>query len=369
MFNENDREFLSDDLLKKAFNDYFDRILADMPSDTELAKRYPYPESSLKIVRRKYKALKRRRSLWLRYLGRAAVIVLITASITFGLLMTNSDIRAAVSSFFIRDRGNHLEIDFNNGEEAVLENEGVDPETQNETSVLDYEIHYIPDGFELISEEFFGGNIFFREYRDANERSFVINIYDSGNTGFFVDKERHKYTFIRINGYEAMIAYDESEKCGLILINDGKCCIQINGCLEKEELIKVARGISKRIPEEYKNSPVYKFEIGYIPEGYELNEYHYKSHLISLIYYKDETIPLSIKVVDKEKISISVDNEHTTHSLLTVNGREAQMWYNYEEGNGILVVVYDDVVVKIFAGDTPEEIIKIAENIKPKADS
>ena len=367
MLIDNTHEVLTDDLLKKAFNDYFDRVLEQTPSDEELAKKYPYPESSYEEVFAAYKSQKRRAAVWLKSAGRVAIIALIVASLTFGVLMTNTDIRAAVSSFFIRDKGDHLEIDFNNGEEAVLENEEVDPETQNETSVLDYEIGYIPDGFELISEIFSDAGVFLREYRDANERLVMIEIYSSGNTGLIVNKEGNKYTFTRINGYEAMISYDESKKYGVILIIDGKYCIQIDGDIEKEELIKVARGISKRIPEEYKNSPVNKFEVGYIPEGYELYNDSSSPSRISLVYHKDEMVPLSIGIVEKKYTIYGVDNEHTTHSLLTVNGREAQMWYDYEKGNGTLIVVYDEVVVDVYAQDTPEEIIKIAENIKPKA--
>ncbi len=369
MLNDNDRVEFNDEILNKAFNDYFDRILAEAPSDDELAKRYPYPESSLKIARRIYKRQRRKTPVWLRYLGRAAVVLLIAVSLTFGVLMTDSNVRAAVSSFFIRDKGDHLEIVFNNGEEAVLENEEVDPETQNETSVLDYEIGYIPDGFELTSEEIFDEDYLYCLYFDENKRYLTIMIADSDKLGVLVDNKEYEHTFTRINGYEAMISYDELQKCGVINIIDGKYCIQIDGYLEKEELIKVAQDIRKRIPEEYKNSPVYKFDISYIPEGYELYNDSSSPSRISLVYHKDEMVPLSIGIVEKKYTIYGVDNEHTTHSLLTVNGREAQMWYDYEKGNGTLIVVYDEVVVDVFAQDTPEEIIKIAENIKPKADS
>lgn len=487
MLIDNTHEVLTDDLLKKAFNDYFDRVLEQTPSDEELAKKYPYPESSYEKVFAAYKAQKRRALIWLKTIGRVAIIVIVAVSLTFGVLMTNTDIKASVSSFFIRDKGDHWQIDFNNGEEYAAEIEEESPDSEKEITVLDYKIGYIPDGFELTREEIFVDVFFYNEYWDDNGRSITIEIYTSGNSAFFVDNDRHKHSFTKINGCEAMISYDDGGKHGIIIIADGKNCISVDGFLEKEELIKIAENITKQgakdykesplnkfeiryIPEgfklgkqtyidktagyeyidsngdritinicrredlenqdyltyknmqagpfigyykelddgksrllvmersdyavfvettldvealkkiarnireiidfeseEYKNSPVYKFEIGYIPKGFELDLDLYRPNSLRLSYYKNGTIPLSISITKKGTATYGVDSERTTHSLLTVNGQEAQMWYNYKEGTGILLVAYEECVVKVFACDTPEEIIKIAENIKPKA--
>ena len=369
MLIDNTHEVLTDDLLKKAFNDYFDRVLEQTPSDEELAKRYPYPESSYEEVFAAYKSQKRRAAVWLKSAGRVAIIALIVASLTFGVLMTNTDIRAAISSFFIRDKGNHWEINFINGEEFSAETEEViqDEEKEIKESPADkFEIRYVPEGFELYEYSNESEKVSYK-YIDSNADSISINICIRED-----DESRDYLTYQSValgmfGGY-----YKESD--------DGKSRVFVRHCsdfvifvettLDKETLGEIVRNVKEIIDfesEEYKNSPVYKFEIGYIPEGYELDNDLYSPNRLNLSYYKNDVIPLSISITKKGTATYGVDNEHTTHSLLTVNGREAQMWYDYEKGNGTLIVVYDEVVVDVYAQDTPEEIIKIAENIKPKA--
>lgn len=369
MLNDNSYELLTDDLLKKAFNDYFDRILAKVPSDDELAKRYPYPESSYEKVFAAYKAQKRRALIWLKTIGRVAIIVIVAVSLTFGVLMTNTDIKAAVSSFFIRDKGDHWQIDFNNGEEYVAEIEEViqDEEKEIKESPADkFEIRYVPEGFELDEYSNESEKVSYK-YIDSNGDRITINICrreDDESRDYLTYQSTALGTF---GGY-----YKESD--------DGKSRVFVRHCsdfvifvettLDKETLGEIVRNVKEIIDfesEEYKNSPVYKFEIGYVPEGYELYDDSCRPQRLSLLYDKNGETSLSIKITKKEHVAFYIDNERTTHSLLTVNGREAQMWYNYEEGCGTLLVAYEECVVKVFACDTPEEIIKIAENIKPKA--
>lgn len=369
MLIDNTHEVLTDDLLKKAFNDYFDRVLEQTPSDEELAKKYPYPESSYEKVFAAYKAQKRRALIWLKSAGRVAIIALIVASLTFGVLMTNTNIRAAVSSFFIRDKGDHWQIDFINGEEFSPETEEViqDEEKEIKESPADkFEIRYVPEGFELDEYSNESEKVSYK-YTDSNADSISINICrreDLENLDYLTYENMMATPFV---GYYKEL---DDGKSRLLVMERSDYAVFVETTLDVEALKKIARNIREIIDfesEEYKNSPVYKFEIGYIPKGFELDLDLYRPNSLHLSYYKNGTIPLSISITKKGTTTYGVDNERTTHSILTVNGQEAQMWYNYEEGCGTLLVAYEECVVKVFACDTPEEIIKIAENIKPKA--
>lgn len=361
--NERDT-ILNDDLLKKAFNDYFERTLAILPSDEELAARYPYPESSLKIARRIYKRHRRKTPVWLRYLGRAAVILFAVVSLTFGLLLTDSNVRAAVSNFFMRDRGDHVEIDFNNGEELVLEDERSDT---TEMKPIEFEIRYIPDGFELTEDNGTDKKKAYK-YESSGGDWITIEICKKEDVE---DKEYRTYKNMRAGTRIGYYTALDDGRINSIFVGHVNYVIRVATTLDVETLQEIAANVREVIDlksEKYKDCPANKFKIGYIPERYELHTDIITPFYLIFVYYTDEGIPLSIGISEKKHSFFGIDNERTTYSAITVNGQEAQLWYNYEDGNGKVLVVYGEYVVDVYAQCSVEELLKIAENIKPIAD-
>ncbi len=239
---KDNHETLNDETLKKAFNDYFDRILADAPPDDELAKKYAYPESSIKKVRRRYKAIKNLRSFWLQQLGRVAMIVLITLSLIFGVLMTNSNVRAAVSEFFIKDNDTHLEINYKNDEETTVSTNNMPSKKQNDTTLENFEITYIPYRYKL-EEVTSGENYRTYLYRNPKGHSIYISILPKKSSSIKIYNDVTLHNIILINGQEAVYSYKKEEQVEDLILGYDEYIIHIITEKTEDEAKNIAKGI------------------------------------------------------------------------------------------------------------------------------
>ena len=101
-----------DSILTSAFNDYINKQIENEPTDDELAEKYPIPKNGLKRILKAIKEQKYHRPMYIVYLQRVAVTVLILAATVFSLLMSNSKIRAAVADVIIEWYNTHIKIEF-----------------------------------------------------------------------------------------------------------------------------------------------------------------------------------------------------------------------------------------------------------------
>lgn len=134
----NDSQFEA--LLKEAVCEYHIEELKAIPSNRELKATYTLsPEFYRKMdkiliaqekVMRKYNII--------RILKYAAIIVLMIGT----LALTNSDVRAKIKEIFFEMFDEYAVMTFNSDSENVI------------TSLedLDFELGYVPDGFELVEE-------------------------------------------------------------------------------------------------------------------------------------------------------------------------------------------------------------------------
>ena len=112
---------------------------------------------------------------------------------------------------------------------------------------------------------------------------------------------------------------------------------------------------------------LYDLEIGYIPEGYELQYKHEDEVVRNYIYYAVGDQNVSIYIAVPEGTSVRVDNEHTVHETLTINGLMADLYYDNADRSGSIIIATANYIMDINGCLTDkEEIIKIAENIKEK---
>lgn len=107
-------------------------------------------------------------------------------------------------------------------------------------------------------------------------------------------------------------------------------------------------------------------EIGYFPDGYELepSQSSESTGYRDYTYYNDKGEPLSIAISLPEGTCICVDNEHSELELTSINGNEAYINYNYEENIGTVIISNPDYVIDVCGQISRDELIKIAENIK-----
>lgn len=234
---ENDRnEILFDALCKAAFTQYVTDEAKKLPSQEETDALFPAPKKGLRHLKRALKAKKHGKPLSIIYLRRAAVIMLATVSFAFGILLSNNEIRASIKDTIVEWYNEYIGFNFCGEKKTVVENE-------NEEKLLsDYEIGYIPDGFELVDTTEFDHE---RSYMYCNEigEYVCISITDSTNSTINADHENAEYTEITINGNTAYFLYDDTLKDGSITWSESVYTITVFGNTEKQELIKTAENI------------------------------------------------------------------------------------------------------------------------------
>ena len=232
----NVKEEVFDALLTAALAEYVDETDRALPTDEELAKLYPIPKKARRIYKRLAKKRKYRKPMPLVYARRAAVILLAAAALSFGVLMTNSNVRAAVASSVVEWYEKYIQIRFSGDRQ-----EG---ESSITATVESLEIGYIPTGFGLIdSNEDERTREYFYMKDDGTDHYIMIGIYSSDASVVDADIEYMEYEAITINGQEAHLLYNEEERYGVIVFGNPVYTVSLTADLERSELIKVAENI------------------------------------------------------------------------------------------------------------------------------
>lgn len=224
-------------LLKEAVCEYHIEELKAIPSNRELKATYTLsPEFYRKMdkiliaqekVMRKYNII--------RILKYAAIIVLMIGT----LALTNSDVRAKIKEIFFEMFDEYAVMTFNNDGENVI------------TSLedLDFELGYVPDGFELV-DEIKAHNMVRLYYNNNEDIMLYINFYLISNTDnqLHTDNKELVYEKLTINdkfeGYFRSSDDNDKENSLIYYNNNLGVSINITANLCKEELIEVAENIT-----------------------------------------------------------------------------------------------------------------------------
>lgn len=231
----NDSQFEA--LLKEAVCEYHIEELKAIPSNRELKATYTLsPEFYRKMdkiliaqekVMRKYNII--------RILKYAAIIVLMIGT----LALTNSDVRAKIKEIFFEMFDEYAVMTFNSDSENVI------------TSLedLDFELGYVPDGFELVEE--IKSDIMAKLYYTNNgEGELIIDYYLASNeeSNIKTDSKGMIYESISIGGkFEGYFrsVEDMNKENSLIIYNsDLGFYVNITSNLSIEELIMIAEDIT-----------------------------------------------------------------------------------------------------------------------------
>ncbi len=220
-------------LLKEAFFKYEKQVQKAYPDDEELEKEYPTSRKKI----RKYKNIVKekeygRKLIWV-YMNRAAVAFLCIISLLFGLIMTNSEVRASVETVVLKWYDKYTEFIFSATSDGFASYE-----------LEDFEIGYIPEDFDLQHDEILDDirDMWFIN-TEKGDAICVIQIFNTDQTSVFVDNEQMVYEKTKIGSNEAWMMYNAGDGYGSLLVADAKFSILVVGDLSKEELIKIAENI------------------------------------------------------------------------------------------------------------------------------
>lgn len=224
-----------DSILTSAFNDYINKQIENEPTDDELAEKYPIPKNGLKRILKAIKEQKYHRPMYIVYLQRVAVTVLILAATVFSLLMSNSKIRAAVTDVIIEWYNTHIKIEFTS-----------DPSDDTETTpISEYslQIGYIPEGFELVASNEVDQH--FKIYTYKNEDNYIkIEFYLTNISQHLLDIERYKSNNAIINGLTAYILSTDKDDIQTSIVWGNKSfTLILDAPVNSDQAIKIAESI------------------------------------------------------------------------------------------------------------------------------
>lgn len=232
----NDSQFEA--LLKEAVCEYHIEELKAIPSNRELKATYTLsPEfyrKMDKILRAQEKVMRKYNII--RILKYAAIIVLMIGT----LALTNSDVRAKIKEIFLEMFDEYAVMTFNSDSENVI------------TSLedLDFELGYVPDGFELEYEIKVGNveNICYKNVKNSEDELFVkYSLISDEVTQIKSDNEGMMYENITIKGkLEGYFRSNEGNNKENVLIyynSEVGFYVNIMANLGREELIKIAENI------------------------------------------------------------------------------------------------------------------------------
>lgn len=167
---------------------------------------------------------------------RAAAIILCLCLAAFTVTMSVPSARAAFLNVIAEFYENHIKFYFVTSETQMNDFE----------SIYDVKADYIPNGFSLTntSEEYEAVGYTYENGKNSKK----FNIYVSLNDGLSVltDKNSSDVEKINVNGKDAYLIYskEQNEEYGTVIITGSKITVTIYGQLEKDELIKIAEGVS-----------------------------------------------------------------------------------------------------------------------------
>ena len=229
-------EAVFDTILTQAFRDAAKEDMKDEALDKDFVPVKLTPEH-LQIEQKafkRYEARYKRQVSANRYtvLRRVVSCILIVGTLGFVTMLAVPPVRAAVIDAVVEFFDKYTSFDFR----AYINDEAQKPG--------DYELGYIPGGFELTKYE---ETRLYSEYTLTNAETGIavrINIAPADSTTIKYDSEHSEYNVVAVNNYTAYLVRFEIDETLLLMYNDGANVITITGALSQQEIIKIAENIS-----------------------------------------------------------------------------------------------------------------------------
>ena len=218
-----------DGILRDAYYEEIKQELAALPSDEELRREFPITkEKRDKFIKRVYK---KKKPVYIVYLQRVAVFLLVFSAVSFGAMMLNPEIRADMLEKGIKLFDKYIQFDF--GEDK----------SDYTVDFDNIEIGYIPEGYELYHSSIFDNSHYYI-YTNDNDCNITICI----NSDISDDNTMLSDSFIDvdpiiINGFNGYYSYNNYDKTSLVIFGNEHFQIYVVGEFPLEEALKVAKNI------------------------------------------------------------------------------------------------------------------------------
>lgn len=158
----------------------------------------------------------------------AAIMVLMVSSLSVGA------VRDAIKEFFITHFSNHATVEYNK--------EFVNTETTtNSVSETEYEITYIPEGFELNIDDKTKSRIDKIYFKDEYYIGYSQTLKEDYSVNF--DNEQSSFTYETYDGIEYLVHTLGSDYT--FVWDNGKYVFEIHANIDKNEIINIVKSVKK----------------------------------------------------------------------------------------------------------------------------
>ena len=220
-------------MLRQAIIKNNNNEIAAIPSDEELKKTYVFSERHNKKMKKLFSADKRREVFTIVYRwGKvAAAVVCVTATLTFGVLLTSAEVRKIVSDVIVT-----WFEQFTNFQSEEVSDEFIERE---------WVLNYLPEGFSL-NDEFESVTSKYFEYVDAN--GVIIDFsYAPSDGSVSVDNEDKEYEIKIENGivyhlFESTLS-DNEHDFNIIVWDMSGYRFKVAGNYDINELLNVSLSV------------------------------------------------------------------------------------------------------------------------------
>ena len=236
MINKSVDEAVFDAILTQAFRDAAEADMKEEALDKDFVPVKLTPEH-LRIEQKAYKRYevqRKRRVNANRYAGlrRAVSCILIVGTIGFVTMFAVPPVRAAVIDAVVEFFDRYTSFDFwGYGRSEALK-------------LGDYELGYIPDGFELTEQEKTRLSSKYTLTNSETGIAILIKFVPTNSTTVQHDSEHSEYDVVDVNDYTAYLVESEVDETLRLMYNDGTNVITITGALSQKEILKIAENIS-----------------------------------------------------------------------------------------------------------------------------
>ncbi len=173
-----------------------------------------------------------------------ALVALLCMSVAFTACMLVPEIRNVVWSVFVKEQGDHVEIEFETNEETEIVTE---PPVTDYPKTIEQKIKlaYIPEGCFQGGEVELPTQYQLHFYTNEGDAKFIVVQGVAGGTDSFVDNESGPIAYMQINGYKAvLIEHAEENSMFTLTWQDQQYRYSISGTFSSiNEIVSIAEGV------------------------------------------------------------------------------------------------------------------------------
>ena len=219
---------LWESLLKAAVIENSQNEIKDYPSEQEI-NRIVLPEhyeSRMRRILRRYRYRKYAK-LSLRYGKKIASVILLIMGVSFSLLLSFDEVRAACEAVIIEIYDRYIRYSYTS--DLSLENTPIS-------------FGYVPEGYSMVEASFNGIDSFIT-YQNAHDDSIMLE-FDVQKFTVLIDNEHYTISNVFIGHYEGTFFESQDSRFVNVLLWDAEnYYFQLRSTLNKEEMIKIAENL------------------------------------------------------------------------------------------------------------------------------